>query len=193
MKPAKLKGATNTLRIIGGQWRGRKLSFVPAPGLRPTLDRLRETLFNWLMFDIEGRTCLDLYSGSGALGLEALSRGARHVSFIELNPQSAEQIKHHLQTLNCNAAQVYCADVAQWLQHSTNHAPYDVVFMDPPFHQDMLASTLERLLQSPLLNPHACVYVECEPEAKLPELPSPWQIRKEKTLKNKRMLLIQRG
>ena len=92
----KAESHSQQLRIIGGEWRGRKLAFKPEQGLRPTLDRFRETLFNWLMFDTEGAHCLDLFAGSGALGLEALSRGASAVTFVEKSKQAAQQIKQHL-------------------------------------------------------------------------------------------------
>ena len=101
------KNSHHQLRIIGGQWRSRKLSFTAIEGLRPTQDRVRETLFNWLMYDVEGVNCLDVFAGSGALGLEALSRGAKHVQFIEKSQTAATQINRHLMSLDCSRAVSY--------------------------------------------------------------------------------------
>ena len=106
---------TNTLRIIGGEWRSRKLSFIDAEGLRPTPDRIRETLFNWLQGTIHGANCLDLFAGSGVLGLEALSRGACQVTFVEKNKAVANQLKTNLDLLKSDA-EVHNQDALAYLQ-----------------------------------------------------------------------------
>ena len=127
-------GSTNQLRIIGGQWRGRKLNFPDIDGLRPTGDRIRETLFNWLTGDLPASRCLDLFAGAGSLGLEALSRGASQVVLLEKHPQAASQLQAHLSTLNCSQGQAVQTDSLQWLANHQGEG-FDIVFMDPPFKQ----------------------------------------------------------
>ena len=146
------------VRIIGGQMRGRKLQFNPAEGLRPTLDRIRETLFNWLARDIQGSRCLDLFAGSGALGFEAASRGAALVSMIELNPGVANDLRANCQLVNVNNVKVVNLAADKFLQ--TNTEKYDVIFLDPPFGQGLLAETMLNLSNS--LNPQALLYIEQE-------------------------------
>lgn len=182
--------AAQQLRIIGGEWRGRKLSFTPEEGLRPTLDRFRETLFNWLMFDVEGSTCLDLFAGSGALGLEALSRGASKVDFIELSQHAAKQIQQHLNTLNCNRGRVHCSNGLNWLKQ--HKGSFDLVFLDPPFHKGLLEEVLEMLLQGSYINLNGYIYIEAEASFNLPQLPSNWSIHREKSVKNKAFFLLQK-
>jgi 16S rRNA (guanine966-N2)-methyltransferase len=144
------------LRIIGGQWRSRKLEFHSAEGLRPSGDRIRETLFNWLAPYIEGARCLDLFAGSGALGLEALSRGAAACDFVELNTQSARQIEQHLKTLQATNGKVHNADALQFL--TTAHPPYDIVFLDPPFHQGLIDKVINPLLDH--IAQEGLIYIE---------------------------------
>ena len=124
-------GGHSQLRIIGGQWRGRKLAFTPEDGLRPTADRVRETLFNWLAADIHGARCLDLFAGSGALGLEALSRGAAHCDFVDHSSRACRQIETHLALLEA-ADRGHCHPVgAEPFLRGAQQA-YDIVFLDPP-------------------------------------------------------------
>ncbi|MCH9691996.1 MAG: 16S rRNA (guanine(966)-N(2))-methyltransferase RsmD [Gammaproteobacteria bacterium] len=165
------------LRIIGGQWRGRKLQFAPIEGLRPTGDRLRETLFNWLQFCLPGASCLDLFAGSGALGLEALSRGAAAVDFIELDRRAARILQQQLHTLGAEGGRVYCTSAVDFLQLQPAR-PYDLVFVDPPFSADLWAQTLT-LLASMTLAPEALVYVET-PRALPLNIPTGWQLHREK-------------
>lgn len=169
------KHQAQQLRIIGGQWRSRKLSFPDIAGLRPTLDRVRETLFNWLQFDLAGATVLDLFAGSGALGLEALSREAKHAIFIENNPQAARQLSHNLALLKASQAQVIQTDARQWLQQFDGQA--DVVFLDPPFGQGLLQPCLDLLATK--LQRGCLIYVEHEPLVN-PTWPEHWQERKSK-------------
>ena len=127
--------SNNGIRIIGGEWRGRRLPVPNVTGLRPTLDRFRETLFNWLMFDVEGARCLDLFAGSGALGLEALSRGAAYVDFVDNSKAAITGINQHLASLNCTAARTHQQPAEAWLKAqsaSDKLAPYDLIFLDPP-------------------------------------------------------------
>jgi len=180
----------NQLRIIGGSMRGRKIDFVAAEGLRPTLDRVRETLFNWLMGDIAGANCLDLFAGSGALGYEALSRGAKQVSFVELNPMVSQQIKSNLIQLAISNAQVFQQSAEDFLNN--NQQGFDIVFLDPPFAQDLLQPTLEMLCQSPHLTKQALIYIEQEAKAKAIESNDLWQRLKSKQTSRFNYQLLQR-
>ena len=153
---------TNQLRIIGGQWRGRKLSFPDAPGLRPTSDRTRETLFNWLQNEIVDSRCLDLFSGSGALGFEALSRGASHVTFVESNKKVFQQIKHNCELLMAKNAEVIHLNALDYLHGAKNEAPFNIVFLDPPFQKNMLADTLLALQTRTLIDHSTKLYIEVE-------------------------------
>ena len=171
-------GGSNTLRIIGGQWRGRKLRFADGEGLRPTTDRVRETVFNWLQPVIAGARCLDLFSGSGALGLEALSRGADEVLFIERNPQAVKALRENLALLEAANAEVHQGDALVWLRGTPR--PFDVVFLDPPFRQDLLAPALKLLAEGGWLADHARIYIELESEQGEPELPEGWELLRSK-------------
>lgn len=168
----------NTLRIVAGQWRGRLIRFADGDDLRPTPDRVRETLFNWLGQDLTGRTCLDLFAGSGALGIEALSRNAARVTFVERSRTAARAIRDALTVLDGAHGEVLCCDALEFLRSSIaderRQGRYDVVFLDPPFATDLLAKSLPRL--GPLLAPDAVVYVEA---AALEPLGEQWTIRKE--------------
>lgn len=170
------KTQNQQLRIIGGEWRSRRLNFPAIEGLRPTLDRIRETLFNWLQYDVEGRRVLDVFAGSGALGFEALSRGAKQVQFLEKNIQAASQIQSNLTLLLATNAQVWAGDSLQWL--ARNSAEYDLVFLDPPFHLGLLQPAMTALK----LEVGALVYVEHEPELR-PQWPKNWLERKSKSSK----------
>jgi 16S rRNA (guanine966-N2)-methyltransferase len=164
------------VRIIGGQWRGRKLRFAPVEGLRPTGDRLRETLFNWLQFRLPGSRCLDLYAGSGALGLEALSRGAAKVDFVELNRSAAQTLREQLQILDAQNGQVHQTSAEEFLARAAD-TPYDLVFIDPPFADDLWQQTLAALAGR--LAPGTLVYVETPRDTAL-NLPEGWQLEKQK-------------
>ncbi len=181
------------LRIIGGQWRGRRLSFTAEEGLRPTLDRYRETLFNWLMFDVEGARCLDLFAGSGALGLEALSRGAAYVDFVDASPQAAEAIRGHLNTLACRNAAVHNKAAEPWLkqQAQAKAEPYDLIFLDPPFNRDLLQPCLYLLEYQGFIKPDTKLYLEAEGDFQATRLPAHWRILKQKQAKNKIFFLLE--
>ncbi|ASP38118.1 16S rRNA (guanine(966)-N(2))-methyltransferase RsmD [Bacterioplanes sanyensis] len=180
------KTPNQQLRIIGGEWRSRRLRFPAIDGLRPTMDRVRETLFNWLQFDIEGARVLDAFAGSGALGFEALSRGAKEVVFLEKNPKAALQLKDNLKTLQARNAQVWAGDALLWL--ADNPEPYDLVFLDPPFGQNLLQPALQQLT----LLPGALVYIEHESQLS-PDLPAHWQQRKRKDTKEFSFALYEVG
>jgi len=144
------------VRIIGGAWRSRRIRFADRPGLRPTPDRVRETLFNWLGQDLTGRDCLDLFAGSGALGFEAASRGARHVTMVERDAAAARALQSNRDLLAADAVEVVRADALEFLQH--HRARYNVVFLDPPFADDCWPQLLALLPQC--LKPGALVYCE---------------------------------
>ena len=146
----------NKVRIVGGEWRSRLLSFTPRPDLRPTPDRVRETLFNWLGQDLTGKTCLDLFAGSGALGFEAASRGAARVVMIERDARAFKALQENIAMLAAQAVEPQRADALEFLR--ADRSKYDVVFIDPPFRVNLLPQVL--VLLPARLTPHALVYVE---------------------------------
>jgi 16S rRNA (guanine966-N2)-methyltransferase len=171
------------LRIIGGEWRGRKLDFLAIDGLRPTPDRVRETLFNWIQADVPGAQCLDLFSGSGALGFEALSRGAERATFIERDIASARQLNINIQHLKSQNAEVIQADAVEWLKarQTDLESKYDLVFMDPPFRKNLVAPCCLLLESKNLLKEGALIYVETESELTDPDVPPHWHEHRSKT------------
>jgi 16S rRNA (guanine966-N2)-methyltransferase len=162
----------NEVRIVGGRWRGRKIRFPSLPGLRPSPDRVRETLFNWLAPSIRGARVLDLFAGSGVLGFEALSRGAAEAILVERDRAAARQLREVAATLGAASAKVVEGDALSWLDRA--QGPFDVVFLDPPFESGLLPAALERLDQSGHLAPGAFVYVECPATQAPPVLPAGW-------------------
>ena len=174
-----MTGYRNQLRIIGGRWRGRRLSFPVLADLRPTPDRVRETLFNWLAPLIEGARCLDLFAGSGALGIEALSRGAATVVFVERHPLAVRQLRENLLRLGVASPQVEQADALTWLKRAGQ--PFNVVLLDPPFGQDLLIPVCTALEQGGWLAPQARIYLETERSLLNPLLPATWEILREKS------------
>ncbi|KFW99952.1 16S rRNA methyltransferase [Pectobacterium betavasculorum] len=170
--------AAGQIRIIGGQWRGRKLPVPDSPGLRPTTDRVRETLFNWLAPVIQQARCLDCFAGSGALGLEALSRYAAHATLLEMERAVAQQLTQNLALLRAENAEVVNTDALNWL--AKPGTPFDVVFLDPPFRKELLNNTLALLEQQGWLAPDAWIYVETEVENAQLTIPDNWQLHREK-------------
>ncbi|MGK2888358.1 MAG: 16S rRNA (guanine(966)-N(2))-methyltransferase [Candidatus Malihini olakiniferum] len=166
------------IRIIGGQWRGRKLPVPDSPGLRPTTDRVRETLFNWLAPVIQQARCLDGFAGSGALGFEALSRYAAHVTLLENERIVARQLERNAVLLKTDNARIINANTLNWLAQAGE--PYDVVFLDPPFRRDLLNQMLTLLEQQGWLAPEALIYVETEAENGELEIPVTWTLHREK-------------
>ena len=171
------------LRIIGGEWRSRKVPFPSVENLRPTPDRVRETLFNWLQNITPGARCLDLFAGSGALGLEALSRGASAVTFIDSSPAATRQLKENLQTLKCQHGEVITSSAINWLDtRQTDTEPrYDVVFLDPPFRKEMVPMICELLEKRNLLSGNAVIYIEAESELSQLTVPTNWEENRSKT------------
>ncbi len=178
---ARRGAAARTLRIIGGTWRGRRLRFPPTPEIRPTPDRVRETLFNWVAARVPGARCLDLFAGSGALGLEALSRGAAHVTFVERDLAAAGEIRARLADWGARAASVEHADARSFLERQPA-SPFDIVFLDPPFASTLLAEVTARLEQGGWLAGAALVYVECPADSGAAGAPVPaaWTLLKAK-------------
>lgn len=171
------KAASGNIRIIAGKYRGRKLPVLMADGLRPTTDRVKETLFNWLMPYIQDAHCLDCFAGAGSLGFEALSRGAANVTLVELNKSAAKQLLANKQLINANNIEVINTSVLDFLKAPVT-IPYDIVFIDPPFRQNLVSQTSELLEQS-WLSDQALIYVEMESEGSQP-LPNNWHLLKEK-------------
>jgi 16S rRNA (guanine966-N2)-methyltransferase len=162
----------NKLRIIGGDWRSRNITFIDAPGLRPTPARVRETVFNWLQNDVIGKRCLDLYAGSGALGFEAASRGAKSVIQVENNALACRALKQNAIALAADQIKIVQSDVFRYLAGDTE--PVDVAFIDPPFTMGLAVQTCQWLEEKDWLSKHAKIYVEAESSLKLDGLPENW-------------------
>ena len=169
------------VRVIAGLWRGRKLPVLNAEGLRPTTDRVKETLFNWLMSDIADSRCLDCFAGSGSLGIEALSRQAQAVVFLEKFTNAAAQLKKNLEKLKTEKGVVFNVDTLQFLAKPNQDKPFDIVFIDPPFHHQLVPKVLALLAQNHWLSAQAIIYVETEKDHPPLVLPKGWQIIKEKS------------
>ena len=172
--------ARNSVRIIAGAWRGRRVHFPDVPELRPTPDRVRETLFNWLQHSISDARCLDLFAGSGALGLEALSRGARGVVFVEQFQAAARSLEEQLVRFDGSAkGRVMAMGAARFLR--TAPEPFQIVFLDPPFGKDALAEYIPMLDQGNWLAVGSLVYLENERVAGIPAMPPHWELLKSKS------------
>jgi 16S rRNA (guanine966-N2)-methyltransferase len=165
------------LRIVGGRLRGSKLAVADIDGLRPTPERVRQTLFNWLAPFIDGARCLDLFAGTGALGIEALSRGAAQVDFCERNARLACLLRDNLARLKQESGQVPCVDAPTALGANAAQ-PYDIVFVDPPFALDLWDESARLLEAKGWLAPHALIYIE-SPAGRALNLPSAWQPHRE--------------
>lgn len=176
---SKPKSSQGFIRIISGLWRGRKLPVFDAEGLRPTTDRVKETLFNWIAQDVGHAKCLDLFAGSGGLGFECASRQADSVLLIEKNPQAYKQLNTNIATLKANNIKVLNQDALSFLD--TTPTEFDLVFLDPPFHQGLLDEALVKLEQNGWLAPEAKIYIETEKSLTQINLPSHWQLLREKT------------
>lgn len=167
------------VKIIGGEWRSRQIDVLDAEGLRPTPNRVRETLFNWLQTDIFNSRCLDLFAGSGALSFEAASRGAKSVVQIENNAAACRVLQTNAEKLAASQIQTVQSDALAYLTKSPAN-PFDVIFIDPPFGLDLVAQSCELLEKNLWLAPYAKIYVETEINLKL-ELPERWALLKSKT------------
>jgi 16S rRNA (guanine966-N2)-methyltransferase len=170
----------NSVRIIAGAWRGRRIHFPDMPALRPTPDRVRETLFNWLQHSVAESRCLDLFAGSGALGLEALSRGAEQVVFVEQFPAAARALQEQLLRFGAaSKGRVMEMGAARFLR--TPAETFDIAFLDPPFGKDALAEYMPMLDEGNWLKVGGLVYLENERRAGEPKLPGHWELLKSKS------------
>lgn len=176
--PSSQPSGRQQVRIIGGKWRSRRLSFPSAPGLRPTGDRIRETLFNWLAGEVSGARCVDAFAGSGALGFEALSRGAGSVTFIDSAREVCAALSENCRLLGATGTRVVRDDFLHWLGTAPPSA-IDIIFIDPPFTEDLQAPALDTLLTSRVLAPAALVYLESPADSAYRF--AGWRLLKEKT------------
>jgi len=182
LKPARpsLKATTtNQLRIIAGLWRGRKLSFPDVEGLRPTGDRIRETLFNWLAPETQGARCLDLFAGSGALGIEALSRGAGISVMVERDSKAAAQLRANLEILKADTGRIINADVLDLLRKGNSDEPYHIIFIDPPFQLNLWQVVIDALEAGNWLADNATIYIESGRDDNYAP-PINWQLHRDK-------------
>ncbi len=183
------KSPAGRLRIVAGNWRSRLLDLADVPGLRPTSARIRETLFNWLAPNLPGARCLDLCAGTGALGLEALSRGAAVAVFVERSAKATHMLRANIATLEAKNAEVLQMDALDF-SHAQASASFDLVFLDPPFAADMLDDLCRLLSEQKLLAGNARIYMELDKDKPEPELPEGWQVLKNKTAGNVRYMLV---
>jgi 16S rRNA (guanine966-N2)-methyltransferase len=186
------KSSRGTLRIVAGIWRSRVLEIADVPGLRPSSERIRETLFNWLAPRIDGARCLDLFAGTGALGLEALSRGAASAVFVEKSHKAIEALRRNVDLLRADSADIQATDALNYLQTAAANQ-FDFVFLDPPFAEDSLAELCRLIDERDLLAKGANVYLEQDRSRAEPKLPDGWSILKNKTAGNVRYMLIAIG
>ncbi|USD65389.1 16S rRNA (guanine(966)-N(2))-methyltransferase RsmD [Vibrio sp. SCSIO 43136] len=178
--PSQNQKASGFIRIISGLWRGRKLPVHDAEGLRPTTDRVKETLFNWIAADVGYANCLDVFAGSGGLGFEAASRQAKKVTMLEMNPTAYKQLCQNRDQLKADNIDVVNTDALKHLE-AQGQADVDLVFLDPPFRQGLLDEAITKLEDNGWLSDNALIYIETEKELALPRLPTQWQLHREKT------------
>ena len=172
----------NTVRIIGGYLRSRRINFPDLPRLRPTSDRIRETLFNWVQDGISEERCLDLFAGSGALGIEAISRGAERVVFVEKDQKAIKSIAENLNHFEIANADLYCMDARHWAQHykKNEEAQYGIVFLDPPFVDNIIYQACSQLVESDCLKSKCKIYIEAADKLIKDKLPSDWALKRNK-------------
>ncbi len=183
------KPQAGRLRIVAGKWRNRLLGIADVPGLRPTSERVRETLFNWLTPAINGARCLDLCAGTGALGIEALSRGAASAVFVENSATAVMKLRANIASLDIVAAEVIHADARAYLG-GVHEKVFDVVFLDPPFAAEMLSELCRLLDEKDWLSVDARIYLELDADQPEPDLPQGWQALKNKTAGKVRYMLV---
>lgn len=172
------------VRIIAGRWRGRRLPVLASPGLRPTPDRVRETLFNWLAPSLPGARALDLFAGTGALGFEALSRGCAEVVMIDRTPAVARALRANAERLDAAGARVVQAEALDWLAAgapASETVPFDLILLDPPYTADLLAPALGRIVAGGWLAPGGQVYCEQPRQTAWPIEPRDWIFHRERT------------
>ena len=177
------------LRIVAGKWRSRLLPIPDVHGLRPTSERIRETLFNWLGPRVYGMRCLDLFAGTGALGLEALSRDASSVVFVERSAKAVTALRHSVRTLDATGAELVNADAIEYLTRCSAEQ-FDLIFLDPPFADNSIDDLCRLIAERRLLRSAGCVYIEQDRQSPLPDLPEGWQVKKSRIAGNVRYSLI---
>ena len=179
------------IRIIGGKWKGKKIYFDLNDDLRPTPDRAKETLFNWLGQDLNKMYCLDLFSGTGALGFEAFSRGAQKVTFVEKNKEYLQKIKKvYLEMSEKADCDFFCAECLEWIQNNSSETKYDLIFIDPPFNKNLVHDLLAAILEKELLSKNGQIYFEFEKKLDL-EIPESLNLKKKKSLGKKSYVLAE--
>ena len=178
------------VRITSGEWKNRNLEVPDIDGLRPTSERVRETLFNWLMPSIHKSVCLDLFAGSGSLGFEALSRGARHCTFVEKSKLAFRQIKTTRTILNAMNSDAHNCDAIDFLSSVHNHN-FNLVFLDPPFSDDYLISSIESIHEYQLVSRGGYIYIEFNKNNDLFDLPDNWSVIRKKIYGNVCFILIE--
>ena len=178
------------VRITSGEWKNRNLEVPDIDGLRPTSERVRETLFNWLMPSIHKSVCLDLFAGSGSLGFEALSRGAKHCTFVEKSKLAFSQIKTTRTSLNAVNSVVHNCDAIDFLSSVHNHN-FNLVFLDPPFSDDYLISSIESIHEYQLVSRGGYIYIEFNKNNDLFDLPDNWSVIRKKIYGNVCFILIE--
>ena len=179
------------IRIIGGKWKGKKIYFDLNDDLRPTPDRAKETLFNWLGQDLNKMYCLDLFSGTGALGFEAFSRGAQKVTFVEKNKEYLQKIKKVFLEMNEKAdCNFFCAECLEWIKNNSSETKYDLIFIDPPFNKNLIHDLLAAILEKELLSKNGQIYFEFEKKLDL-EIPESLTLKKKKSLGKKSYILAE--
>ncbi len=183
--------ATNQLRIIGGKWRNRKITFSANVEIRPTPNRIRETLFNWLAPHIEGAICLDLFAGSGAVGFEALSRGAKHVTMVDKSPEVIKTLKKNTVILGTENIDFFCVKFTPKLKNFFIHK-FNIVFLDPPFYKNLIGLCSQWLEQQNCLANGAFIYIEAESSLKDLQVPKNWKIHRSKVAGQVRYSLLYR-
>ncbi|MGS2719202.1 16S rRNA (guanine(966)-N(2))-methyltransferase RsmD [Paraglaciecola aestuariivivens] len=171
---------SGSVRIISGRFRGRKLPVLDVQGLRPTTDKNKEMLFNWLLPFTQDAICLDAFAGSGGLGFEALSRYAKHCTFIEFEPKAAVKLQDNIQLLSLTADQVSLQVGKAQVKLRQLTDAFDLIFLDPPFHQNMLPEIIDIIAQQQLLAEDGVIYIECEGQGANYAVPDNWQLIKEK-------------
>ena len=191
-RSADKKTKPGRLRIVAGNWRSRRLEIADVPGLRPTSERVRETLFNWLAAGLAGARCLDLFAGTGALGLEALSRGATSCVFVENSTRAAATLRKNIATLDAAGATVREIDALEFL-HEPANVVFDIVFLDPPFAAGMHAKLCRLLVERSLLADQARIYIEEDRSTPAIIMPTGWQALRTKNAGNVRYSLVSPG
>ncbi len=180
---------TSSIRIIGGRNKSYRIVFKASPALRPTTDRAKETLFSWLQFELENKSCLDLFAGTGSLGLEALSRGAQHVTFVEKEKNLYKNIIKNISNLGYeNQIQAVCSDSFKWLK--TNKQKFDLIFLDPPFDLIDYKMLIRAIFQNNVLNQDGKIFLESSKHTSL-ELSKTQNILKDKTVGDVRLIILQ--